>query len=204
MSENTTTAQRPEGLPDQYWDSDAGSVRMTELMADYGEAARLKADHDARIAALPAKPEDYKMEGALPEGFMVPHGFEPKVDPKDSRIPALREFAHKHKLSQEAVSKLIGLDLQAQVAQHLEADAAIAAEMQKLGENAKARIKAVESALATHLDEAEFEAMRPYVNTAAAVSALEKILAKLPKLPKNGGLPPPPERPADKFYAKRG
>src|SRR5262249_4509605 len=112
---NDTTAQMPAGLPEQYWDAQAGQVKMTELMADYGEAARLKAEHDERIAALPAKPEDYRIEGKLPDGYLVPAGFEPKVDPKDPRIGPLRELAHKQGWSQEMVSDLIGMDLQAQV-----------------------------------------------------------------------------------------
>src|SRR5262245_42698711 len=132
MSDNNATPTMPAGLPEQYWDAQTGQVKMPELVKAYGEAAAFKADHDARLAALPAKPEDYKMEGKLPDGFLVPAGFEPRVDEKDPRIPALRELAHKQGWSQETVSALIGMDLQAQVAMQVEADKAIASEMAKL------------------------------------------------------------------------
>jgi hypothetical protein len=195
----------PEGVPAQFWNAETGQVDMPGMAKHYGELAAFKAQQDERHAGLPQKPEDYRIEGSLPQGFMVPHGFEPRVDPKDPRIPALREFAHKHRLPQEAVNALVSLDLQAQVAAQMEADAELQAEFKKLGENGKARVKAVETALALHLSEAEYEAIRPFTGSAVVIAALEKIIAKAGPLPApNGGMQKSaPERPADKFYGKR-
>ena len=137
---------------------------------------------------------------------MVPHGFEPKVNPKDPRIPALREFAHKHHLSQEAVSALIGLDLQAQVADQMAADEAIQAEMKALGENGKARIAAVERGLAA-------PSRRSRVRSRAAVhrqrgsgvgageASRQAAGAADERRLQNNSAPP---RPADRLYGQKG
>ncbi len=45
---------RPDGLPDEFWDADAGTVRLDELVGAYGALA--SADKP------PASPEDYRLE----------------------------------------------------------------------------------------------------------------------------------------------
>ena len=45
---------RPDGLPDEFWDADAGTVRLDELVGAYGALA--SADKP------PASPEDYALE----------------------------------------------------------------------------------------------------------------------------------------------
>ena len=202
MTDNTTAPAMPEGLPAEFWDAQANSVKLPELVNSYNETTRLKAEHEEHLKGLPAKAEDYKIQGALPPGFMIPFGYEPRVDEKDPRIPALRAFAHKHKLSQEMVNEIVGIDLQAQVAAELDADAVIQAEMKKLGENGKARVAAVEAALRGHLDETEYDAVRRHVDSATALSALEKILARLPAPPSASKVVSLP-RVADRLYGKR-
>lgn len=193
----------PEGLPAQFWDEQAGAVKLPEMVKSYGELATFKAQEDERLKGLP-KAEDYKMDGTLPHGFMVPHGFEPKINEKDPHIAPLREFAAKHHLSQDQVSAIIGLDLQAQVKDQLAADEALQAEMMALGANGKARIAAVERGLAAHLDETDFNAVRPFIDSAVALSAMEKILARLPEPQMRTNGTTTRERPADVFYGGKG
>ena len=45
---------RPDGLPDEFWDADAGSVRLDELVGAYGALASAE--------RAPASPEDYALE----------------------------------------------------------------------------------------------------------------------------------------------
>ena len=45
---------RPEGLPDEFWDADAGQVRLDELVGAYGALASAE--------RAPAGPEDYALE----------------------------------------------------------------------------------------------------------------------------------------------
>lgn len=168
----------PDGLPPQFWDSHGGKVNTPELIKAYGEASAFKTQHDDRIKALPQRPEDYKLEIKLPDTVKLPEGMTPEINNKDPRIPALREFAVKHQISQDAVTALIALEAQSQIAEHNAAELELQAEMKKLGDNGPARISAIESFLKASVDKDEYQAMRPVVANALAVRAMEKLIAK--------------------------
>ena len=200
----------PEGLPETFWDADARAVKLPDLIASYGEAATFKQQHDERIAALPKKPDEYKIEMKLPEGFKPPEGIELKVDEKDARIPLLRDFALKNQLSQEALSELVGLDAQYRVAQYQQEEAALQAEMAKLGENGPQRVTAVETFLkdGLKLPAAEYDAMRGFLADASAFAGLEKLIARATAQQVPGNTPPgnqqkPTTRLADRFYPQQ-
>ena len=202
----------PEGVPSQFWDTQSNSVNLPEFAKSYGELSAFKAEHDARLAQVPAKPEDYKFEIAPPEGLELPEGFEWKVDPKDPRISDVREFAAKHKMTQADLAELLNLHMKFEIESHKAADAELQAEMKKLGSNGPARVKALETFLGAHLSKAEYESLRPVLGNAEAFSAVEKLASKVTtqRIPGNGegGDPPktPPTkavRPADLFYGQR-
>lgn len=196
-------------MADHYWDATANAVKMPDLVA----AGQFKIDHDARIAALPQKPEDYKVEWKAPEGFKAPEGMKAediKIDEKDARIPALRAFAHEHKLSQDQVNGLVALHIQAQMAEYAAADAELQAEMKKLGENGKTRVEAANAFLKQHLTAEEHAAVRLFIGNSTAFTGLEKIIAKAltQSVPPNaGGNPNPPPKPvvrlADRLYGQK-
>ncbi len=50
----TEAPVRPDGLPDEFWDAEAGSVRLDELVGAYGTLASAEKP--------PASPEDYALE----------------------------------------------------------------------------------------------------------------------------------------------
>lgn len=202
----------PDGLPSQFWDQSAGQVNMGELIKAHTDLATFKQQHDERIAGLPQKADDYKVEWKAPDGFKAPDGLDVaalKINPDDPRVPALRQFAHEHKLTQDQVSGLVALHVQAQIAEFAAAQAEIQGEMKKLGENGPVRVKAAEDYLKANLGKDEYEAMRPFIGHSTAFAALEKLIAMATKqgVPPNGGgggSPPRQERPrlADRFYGK--
>jgi hypothetical protein len=203
----------PEGLPAQFWDQSSGQVNMPDLVKSYGELSTFKTSHDERLAALPQKAEDYKVEWKAPDGFKPPEGLDPaalKINDKDPRIPALRAFAFEHKMSQDQVTALVGLHVQAQIAEFAEADAEIQAEMKALGENGKTRVTAAETFLKAAVSTEEYAALRPFIGNARAFAAIEKLIAKAtaggpPPNSNDGGNPPPkPQtRIADRFYGQK-
>ena len=50
----TEMPARPDGLPDEFWDAQAGQVRLDELIGAYGAFASAE--------RAPAGPEDYALE----------------------------------------------------------------------------------------------------------------------------------------------
>jgi hypothetical protein len=180
-----------------------------EFGQHYSEVANFHKTETERLAALAArKPEDIKFEVKLPETVKVPDGMDIKINDKDPRVPILREMAIKRNWDQDTVNELVALDAQMQIQNHAAEQTRIAAEDAKLGSNAKARKESVGNWLKGLKDRNEFsaeeyEAVRVYATDAAAVSALEKIIAKA-----NGSVPgagggDPPQKPAEVPMAKR-
>jgi hypothetical protein len=199
----------PEGLPAQFWDTQSGQVNMGEFVKSYGELSTFKAGHDERLTTLPKTADDYKLDYKLPDTVKMPDGMELKIDPKDPLAVAARSFAHKHKMSQAEFSELVTLHAQTMVEAHTANEAAIQAEMKKLGENGPARVKAAEDFLKTAVSADEFAAIKLFIGDATAFAGLEKLIAKATtqKVPGNGD-PPPTQRPAEKrtadlFYGDR-
>ena len=174
-------ATRPEWLPEAHWDN--GAIKP-EFGAHYTEVAAFHKTETEKAAALAArKPEDIKFEIVLPETVKVPDGMSLKIDDADPRVPAIREMAIKRGWDQDTVNELVAFDAQQQIAAHAAEQSRIAAEDQKLGANAKDRKAAVGNWLKgmkdrNELSAAEYEAVRVYAVDAAAVTALEKLMAK--------------------------
>ncbi|HEY0836497.1 MAG TPA: hypothetical protein VGE72_21490, partial [Azospirillum sp.] len=172
-------AARPEGLPEDLWDATAGAPKVDDLVKRFGDLAKFKGDHDARLSQRPEKPDAYTPD--LPEGFEVPQGVEFKVDANDPMLALGRQLAHEAGMSQKEFSeKLLGpyakhLLEQQRAAATAEAERK-AAEVAKLGEDAPTRIDAVTGWLKANLSGEEGEALAAVATSAAAVQALEKII----------------------------
>lgn len=193
----------PEGLPTQFWDSQSNQVNIPEFVKSYGEVSAFKTQHDQRMASLPKRPEDYKIELKLPDTVKVPDGLELKIDDKDPRLGMLREFAVKNQMAPELVNEIVALEAQMQIAAHVQGEAHLQAEMKKLGENGKARVGALEDFLKANVSKEEYAALRPVIGDAAAFSAIEKLIAKAVTQRVPGNLPTDPPKPAPKSMEDR-
>jgi hypothetical protein len=200
-SEAPAAVARPEWLPESHWDPE-GSAIKPEFGQHYNELATFHKTETEKQAALAArKPEDIKFEVKLPETVKVPEGLDLKINENDPRVPVLREMAIKNGWSQETVDSLVALDAQQQIQAHAAEQTRVAAEDAKLGANAKVRKEAVAGWLKGMKDRNEFsadefEAVRAYATDAAAVTALEKIIAKASgNVPANQPGNPPAQQP---------
>lgn len=202
---------RPEWLGENFWDTKQNAIKTDEFGKHYSETTAKAAKLDERIAAVPEKPEGYKIELKLPDDVKIPEGV--KFDPsKDPRLPMLLKTAHELGLSNADVNKLVTLDAQFALANHNAEAARVAEETAKLGEKAKDRIAAATSWTKALGETGGFTAdevgeIRAMASTASGVTALEKLMAKV-----NGGIPghvpptppKPPEQPlTDRWYGNQ-
>jgi hypothetical protein len=193
-------ADRPEYLPEQFWDGDAKAVKP-EFGAHYSELANFhKTTTEAQAALKARKPEDIKLELKLPDDVKLPDGMEAKIDEKDPRIPMLRQIAVERGLDQDTVNTLVALDAKMKIEAHNAEVARIAAEDQKLGANVKQRKDAVQNWAKGLLDKKEisqdeYDEIRMTGATAAGVTLLEKLIAKSNGTVPGVGDPPPPPKP---------
>lgn len=140
----TATTERPEGIPDSYWDPEAKALKVdpVALAKDLKERDGLKvrvAAEDVRKATLPDAPKDYK--ASLPADFKMPDGVAPfTFDESDPLLAQARDLAHAQGRTQDEFSQWVAL----YAADKIGADARIAdarkAEIGKLGATATARV----------------------------------------------------------------
>jgi hypothetical protein len=196
---------KPDFLPADYWDEKAG-IKTDEFAKHYGELTVAQQKLAERAAAVPEKPEGYKIEIKLPDDVKVPEGL--KFDPsKDPRLPVLLKTAHELGLSNADVNKLVTLDAQFALQNHAAEAARVAEETKKLGEKAADRIAAATNWTKALAEKGDFSAdevgeIRAMASTAAGVTALEKLMAKV-----NGGIPghvpTPPTKPTEQPLTDR-
>jgi hypothetical protein len=190
----------PQGL-EKYWDAQGAKLNTDALAKDYGELSSFKKAQDDLRATLPKTPDDYKFEFKAPQDFKVPDGVQFKVDPKDPRIPLVREVAAKHALPQSVIDDLVVADAKLKIAEHQQNLEIVAAERAKLGEKGQARMDAVKSFLGD-----DFEHLSLALDSADAFQALERLIARASSssIPGAGGgghePPKPPQQITDRWY----
>lgn len=165
---------RPEGIPDAFWDAATG-FKTTEAVARLGE---LEAADTARRADVPADASGYKLELSTPITDPTtgnPIGF----NAEDPLAKAATAWAHQHVIPQTALSGLLAVFAQNEMANLAAANASVAAETAKLGENGQARLTAVSSALAAHAGVDGAKSIMANLAGADAVIALEKVVKAL-------------------------
>lgn len=178
----------PQGL-EKYWDAQGAKLNTDALAKDYTELSGFKKAQDDLRASLPKTPDDYKFEFKAPQDFKLPDGVQFKVDPKDPRIPLVREVAAKHALPQAVIDDLVFADAKLKIAEHQQNLEIVAAEKAKLGEKGQARMDAVKAFLGD-----DFEPLSLALDSAEAFQALERLIARATNsgVPAGGGAGDPP------------
>jgi hypothetical protein len=167
-------AAKPEGL-DDYWDDKAG-LKVDALKADLTtlkELKTFKAEQDIRLQGVPAKPEEYKIDLS---GIEVPEGMnlQPLTD-DDPFVGEIRGILHEAKVPVEHWNKLTKAYTENQIRAAKQWNDDMAAARTKLGDNADARISAVETALIGRLGDKGKSLIGTMVS-AEAVEAFEALL----------------------------
>jgi hypothetical protein len=162
-------------------------------------------DRDRAQAALAArKPEDIKLEVKLPDTVKVPEGMKVKVDPKDPRVPLIRR-SRSRTAGPRTGQPTRRLDAQ----QKIEAHNAEVARVGRGRQEARRQRQGPQGGRRRMGRHARHERRRTQRNphdatTAAGVTALEKLMAKVNgSVPGTGGAPPQPQKPAEVPMADR-
>jgi len=178
------TPQRPDNLPDDFWNEETG-VDVEGLLGQRNELAAFKAERDSHAAQVPENADGYELK--LPDSFEQPDPDNPvEINADDPRLPVAREFAHENDLSQAQFEQLLELDHKFQAAEAEKLNERLAEEKKALGSKADARIDAVETWLAATVGTEHAGALLGTLFTQKQVEAFEKIMAVA-----KGGTPKP-------------
>lgn len=181
VSDQTAKSARPDWLPESYFDSAVGSIKLDDFGKHYSEMAAAHKVAADRLAAYPQKVEDLRIEPVLGEGEKLPDGV--TFDDKNPLFVGFRQFVFDNKLDQKAAGQMLGMYAKAQMADVEAINERVKQEDRKLGANGPARIAAVRTALEGKIGKDLAGAVMSGVFRADQVQALEKIVLALA----NGG-----------------
>ena len=116
-----------------------GKYEVSE--ADLAAMMERQAQDDLKKLTLPQKPEDYKLE--LPPDLKLSGNVEYKFDQNDPSLVAAKNWGHKHGLTQDAVSEILGIYATHEAQQNAIIAERSRAEIAKAGVNAPQRVDAV-------------------------------------------------------------
>jgi hypothetical protein len=204
-TETTQAAQRPDFVPEKYWDAAKGQPNVEALGKGYSELAsklgqtrdQWQKEYDGeRLKARPAKPDDYALKPPAKDwpAHLVLLDKAPEdvskleagktyfiPDAKDPLLGFWRQVAHKAGFSNDEFMQGIALFAEregAKVPTEEERVAANKAIYSKLGENGAARADHVWRGLVAKLGENDAKALEAYATNPATVVALESLLEK--------------------------
>jgi hypothetical protein len=169
--------QRPEWIPEQFYDAEKKEIKGADLRAHLDELTTFKAAEDSRKLTLPATPEAYELK--LPETFTAPEGIEVKLDPNDPLMKTAREMAHAKGWSQADFSDALGVVAALKAGEAAQYEALKTANLAALGSKGPERIDAVTCWLNANFGEAEVKPVLATLATTAHVTMFEKIISKL-------------------------
>jgi hypothetical protein len=151
-----------------------GKYELSE--AEVGELITTKAAEDSRKLTLPTSAEKY--EPTLPADFVSPPGIAAAIDTKDPLFAQAQQFAHRHHLSQDQFSDLLGVYAGQQVEREMFLAKARAAEAAKLGPAASQRVASVQQFLKGQIGSELAAEVNMMLVTSGAVRAIEVLMAK--------------------------
>jgi len=172
---------RPEELPEKFWDEEAHTVRLSELVKSYVHLERTQSAGRDQLRETLAKELEAERRKGLPEtpdGYVIPppeklglpEGAKLEVLDDDPMLGFFRETAHKFGIPPEEFEKGVALYVQNQLGVDPET------ELKKLGETGPQRMENVRSALKSRLSENELAGISPAIVDADAFVAIEKLL----------------------------
>lgn len=153
--DGSNQSTRPEGLADNYWDSEKNEPKWADLIKDHGELSKFKAEYEESTGKLPKAEADYTAPESLFDADTLkglPEGAANlRIDPENPMFAAARKFALENRLPVEKFHDLVKQHalgvVQAMEGFRAQIKGEIAESIKALGTNGPAREKAVVDAL---------------------------------------------------------
>jgi hypothetical protein len=183
VQQKPVTTEMPEYLKgmDKFWNTDKGLVEVEKLSESYrnleGKLGQRKEEltkeltkeyNEQALVDVPESPDAYKLN--LPEG-----DYDDEQTNYMEESPVWQYFkqtAHENKMNQDEVNSMVNMYMEAQKAELPDPNVEISA----LGDNADARIEAVQLWSKKHLDEDGYASVEHLCSTAQGIQTMEQIM----------------------------
>ena len=177
-TENTeTSVDRPEYVPEKFWDTDRNEIKVEELSASYNSLEKklgMRTDElskqirtDIEQEAKTAVPEKYEI--VMPE---IPKEINVEVNEEQELLKEWSSICRENNLSQEVFNRGVNAFVNNEIAGLPNLNA----EMEILGDNAKSRLEAAELWTKKYLSSEAYDTMSKLASTADGVKAIEEIM----------------------------
>lgn len=162
--EQQQIAERPEHIPEKFWNAETGEPRLEEAFKSYTHL-------EQKMSGKSKAPEAYEL------GFSEDFDAEmiEGIDSEDPLIKSMMEIAKENDLGQEGFNKFLNAFIGSEIEDMKAFQAEREAEMNALGENKDQRIKDIKLWLDATLDKETATGLKASMTTASAVEGLEKL-----------------------------
>lgn len=150
-------------------------MKLGDLLTEHNTLAAARAEHDARMAALPQSADAY--QAVLPADFKLPEGWAINAD--DPAMAEWRKFCFEHKLSQDQFSAGIALDARQKLAQRDLVEQAVKKRDEALGQNGAVRINDLQQWMNSLAGEKTAQQLHSLLVTPEIVDFFEKTKTAL-------------------------
>tara|TARA_Y100001938_G_scaffold93430_1_gene128066 strand:- start:223 stop:972 length:750 start_codon:yes stop_codon:yes gene_type:complete len=177
-TENTeVSVDRPEYVPEKFWDTDRNEIKVEELSASYNSLEKklgMRTDElskqirtDIEQEAKTAVPEKYEI--VMPE---IPKEINVEVNEEQELLKEWSNICRENHLSQDVFNRGVNAFVNNEIAGLPD----MKAEMEVLGDNAKSRLEAAELWTKKYLSNEAYDTMSKLASTADGVKAIEEIM----------------------------
>lgn len=158
-------SERPENVPEKFWDSEKGEVRLDDALKSYSELEK-------RFGSFTGAPEEYAI-GLSEE--LTEQGVE--IDKDDPMLEAATKFAQDAGMSQEGFNGMLNLYAMNQLAMQKAEQEAMVADIASLGDNADRRINNLTQWANKNMPADLAEGFKDMAVSSDAVKAMEQMVS---------------------------
>jgi len=159
------TTERPENVPEKFWDAENKSVRTDDVLKSYTEL-------EGRFGSFTGAPDDYAV-GVSEE--LKEAGVE--INSDDPMVEEAIKFAKDAGMNQEGFGKLINLYGTMELARNNAEKEAVTADIASLGDNADRRLNNLNQWASKNLPTDLVEGFKDAAVSADAVKAIEQLVS---------------------------
>ncbi len=166
---------RPENVPEKFWNADDSSVRHDDVLKSYNELS-------GKFGSFTGAPDTYDF--SLSEELTA-NGVELNMD--DPLVSQFSEMAKESGMNQEMANKMLNMYVEGQYADSLTGgeaeEARITEEMGLLGNDAQQRIDNINKWVTANMSPEAAKGLEDAATTAEGVKAIEALIAKTRNAP---------------------
>jgi hypothetical protein len=157
--------ERPETVPEKFWDTEKGEVRVDDALKSYSELEK-------RFGSFTGAPEEYAV-GLSEE--LTEQGV--SINKDDPMMESALEFAKNSNMSQEGFNNMIELYAVNQLAMAKAEQEAMQADIASLGDNADRRINSLDQWANKNMPADLAEGFKDMAVSSQAIKAMEQMVS---------------------------